>query len=100
MCPCWVWTWIVFIATLILFGVLVWLHPHHRGGRWKRRTLTKETFEATQQPPPDLNKMLTHVQGMLDKIATPEVMAHMTTVMNKDPGELARLYADQQKKQR
>lgn len=90
MCPCWVWTWIVFVATLILFGVLV----------WKRRTLTKETFEATQQPPPDLNKMLTHVQGMLDKIATPEVMAHMTTVMNKDPGELARLYADQQKKQR
>jgi hypothetical protein len=90
MCPCWVWTWIVFVATLILFGVLV----------WKRRTLTKETFEATQQPPPDLNKMLTHVQSMLDKIATPEVMAHMTTVMNKDPGELARLYADQQKKQK
>lgn len=90
MCPCWVWTWIVFVATLILFGVLV----------WKRRTLTKEAFEPTQQPPPDLNKMLGRVQGLLDKIATPEVIAHMTTVMNKDPGELARLYADQQKKQR
>ena len=96
MCPCWAWTWVVFVTTLVLFGVLVWLHPLHLGGMWKCRPFMKEAFEA----PPDLNKMLGRVQGLLDKIATPEVMAHMTTVMNKDPGELARLYADQQKKQK
>ena len=84
MCPCWFWTWIVFVATLLLFGVLV----------LKRRSVTKEAFE---QPPPDLSKMLGRVQGLLDKIATPEVLAHMTSVMNKDPGELARMYAEQQK---
>ena len=82
MCPCWVWTWIVFVATLVLFGVLV----------LKRRSVTKEAFETAQQPP-DLSKMLGRVQGLLDKIATPEVLAHMTSVMNKDPGELARMYA-------
>ena len=62
---------------------------------WKRRPFVKEAFEAQQQP--DLNKMLGRVQGLLDKIATPEVLAHMTTVMNKDPGELARMYAEKQK---
>jgi hypothetical protein len=87
MCP---WTWIVFVATLLLFGVLV-LH---------RRPLIKEAFQAQkqQQQEPDLSKMLGRVQGMLDRIATPEVLAHMTTVMNKDPGELARMYAAGQKK--
>jgi hypothetical protein len=88
MCPCTLWITLLFVATLVLFGVLV----------WKRRPFVKEAF--ADPPPPDLNKMLGSVQGMLDKIATPEVMAHMTTVMNKDPGELARLYADQQKKQK
>lgn len=87
MCPCWVWTWIVFAATLVLFGALV-LH---------RRPLVEEAFAASAEQPPDLTKMLGRIQGLLDKVATPEVLAHMTTVMNKDPGELARLYADQQK---
>jgi hypothetical protein len=90
MCPCWVWTWIVFVATLVLFGVLV----------WHRRPLIEEAFADQEGPPPDLNKMLGRVQGLLDKIATPEVLAHMTTVMNKDPGELARMYSDQQKQKK
>jgi len=80
MCLCWFWIWIVFVATLLLFGVLV-LH---------RQPLIEEAF---QEAPPDLSKMLGRVQGMLDRIATPEVLAHMTNVMNKDPGELARMYA-------
>jgi hypothetical protein len=57
----------------------------------QRRSRMTEAFEATEQP--DLTKMLSRVQGLLDKVATPEVLAHMTTVMNKDPGELARLYS-------
>ena len=85
MCPCWVWNWILFLVTLVLLGALV----------LQRRSRMTEAFEATEQP--DLNKMLSRVQGLLDKVATPEVLAHMTTVMNKDPGELARLYAEKQK---
>ena len=60
-----------------------------------RRSILREAFE-TQQPP-DLSLMLTKVQGLLDKVATPEVLAHMTSVMDKDPGELARLYAEKTK---
>ncbi len=67
---------------------------------WQRWRPTKEAFAEQEGPPPDLNKMLGRVQGLLDKIATPEVLAHMTTVMNKDPGELARLYAEKQQQNR
>lgn len=76
----------IFVTILLLFGVSVL----YRG------SILREAFE-TQQQPPDLSQMLNKVQGLLDKVATPEVLAQMTSVMDKDPGELARLYAEKTK---
>jgi hypothetical protein len=60
--------------------------------------MVKEPFEdVTQQEMPDPAKMMARVQGLLEKVSSPELLAHITTVMNKDPGELARLYTEQQK---
>lgn len=50
-----------------------------------------------EKVPPDIPQMLKQVQGILGKISSPELIAHITTVADKDPGELARLLATQQK---
>jgi hypothetical protein len=75
-------------ALVIVVGYLVW------------KSVVKEPFEDAgsqqkregQEEMPDPAKMMARVQGLLDKVSSPELLAHITTVMNKDPGELARLY--------
>ncbi len=74
--------WILYIvATLVLVGIAV-LYRHER-------------FEDVPSSPPtmDLGKTLQRVQGLLDRFATPDMIAHIGSVAVKDPGVLARMFA-------
>jgi hypothetical protein len=62
------------------------------------RSIRLEGFISPEAPPMDLQKTLTQVQGLLTRFATPEVMTHMASVINKDPGELARMHIESLKK--
>ncbi len=76
---------IYIVAALVLVTIAVF----HR----------REGFADTPVAPSmDLSKTLTQVQGLLTRFATPEVMTHMASVMNKDPGELARMHIESMKK--
>jgi hypothetical protein len=79
--------WLIYIvATLLLIGIAV-LYRRSEG------------FEGAPPPPMDLGKTLQQVQGLLDRFATPDMIAHATSVAGKDPGELARMYAASQKRE-
>jgi hypothetical protein len=43
------------------------------------------------QEPLDPQKLMSQVQKLLDKYGSPEVWQHATQVMDKDPGQLARM---------
>jgi hypothetical protein len=79
--------WIIYIvATLVLVGIAVLYR-------------SREGFESATPPPNmDLGKTLQRVQGLLDRFATPDMIAHIGSVAGKDPGELARMYASSQQK--
>lgn len=79
-------------ALAIMLGYLVW-----KSSRQEMFEDTPQQKKNSQEEMPDPAQMMTRVQGLLDKISSPELLAHITTVMNKDPGELARLFVDQQK---
>ena len=86
----WFWNFYVVVTTLLFVGTAVLYN--------RRRT---EGFVSVTPPPDmDLGKTLQRVQGLLDRFATPDMIAHIGSVAGKDPGELARMYASsQQKKQ-
>ena len=46
---------------------------------------------------PDPALILKKVRAMLDSIDKPSVWGHAASVMDKDPGQLARMYLDEQR---
>jgi hypothetical protein len=80
----WIWPGGLYIvATLILVGIAVW----HRS----------EGFADAPAAVPDLGKTVVHIQEMLSRFATPEMLSHITSIAGKDPGELARMHIASQK---
>jgi hypothetical protein len=73
-------TTLVIILGIILLGIITW-------------TLVWRGHEAFQdgKKPIDPQKMLERVQGILDKIDNPALVNHFLNVMDKDPGQLARM---------
>lgn len=68
--------------------------PGNEGREEGERKGEKENVNESH---PDIPQMLKQVQSILGKISSPELIAHITSVADKDPGELARLLATQQK---
>lgn len=74
------------IGAALLVGALLWL------------TRVRETFIDIPQIPdldlatiPEPQKLMKQVRTLLDKYDKPEVWNHAAQVMDKDPGQLARL---------
>jgi len=79
------WTWIHAIF-ILLIGALLWV------------SRLRETFINMPQVPdldlatiPEPQKLLKHVRSLLDKYDKPEVWNHAAQMMDKDPGQLARI---------
>jgi len=47
-----------------------------------------EAFEDSVDP----QKLLDRVKGILDKIDNPELINHVLSIVDKDPGQLARMH--------
>jgi hypothetical protein len=84
----WIWPGGLYIvATLILIGIAVW----HRSEGFA------DAVAATPAAVPDLGKTVVHIQEMLSRFASPEMLSHITSIAGKDPGELARMHIASQK---
>ena len=74
------WFYLMIVSLLL---VLIWL------------TQVRESFidlptEIDLSKIPEPQKLMKQMRGLLDKYDKPEVWNHMTQVMDKDPGQLAR----------
>ena len=79
----WIWTYAICV---VLVGALLWL------------TRVRETFINMPQIPdldltkiPEPQKLLKQVRALLDRYDKPEIWNHAAQVMDKDPGQLARI---------
>ena len=72
----------VIILGIILLGIITWASIVRMTGL--------EAFQDSKKPI-DPQKMLERVQGILDKIDNPALVNHFLNVMDKDPGQLARM---------
>ena len=78
--------WVLIVITLLV--VLVWL------------TRTRETFinvsdiDVNLKDMPNPEHIFKRVQSLLNKYDKPEIWAHAAQVMEKDPGQLARMNLD------
>ena len=57
-----------------------------------RLFVVQESFDDAADP----QKLLERVKGILDKIDNPELINHILSVADKDPGQLARMYIKSQ----
>lgn len=53
-------------------------------------TRVREGF-ANKEEPLDPQKLMSQLQNLMNKYGSPEVWHHATQVMDKDPGQLARM---------
>ena len=58
-----------------------------------RLFVVQESFDDAAADP---QKLLERVKGILDKIDNPELINHILSVADKDPGQLARMYIKSQ----
>lgn len=75
------WLYVVLIVLLLL--ALVWLTQVREG------FVDVPNIDLSQIPEPQ--KLLKQVRSLLDKYDKPEVWNHTIQMMDKDPGQLARL---------
>jgi len=53
-------------------------------------TRVREGF-ANKEEPVDPQKLMSQLQNLMNKYGSPDVWHHATQVMDKDPGQLARM---------
>ena len=74
----------VIILGIILLGIIAGIYTfRHSVGPVERFDGTKESIDPQQ--------LLSRVKRLLDKIDNPELIGHMLNVVDKDPGQLARM---------
>jgi len=74
----------VIILGIILLGIIAGIYT------FRHSVNPVERFEADKESM-DPQQMLSRVKRLLDKIDNPELIGHMLNMVDKDPGQLARM---------